>query len=81
MTQKSHSRGWPIEWTGKEWVYSDTLKPIDDERPCRRCGRKPTPKGYDACLGHVVGATSACCGHGIEAPCIITPATAPEGGK
>ena len=26
----------------------------------------PTKEGYDACLGHVKGAKSACCGHGVE---------------
>jgi len=25
---------------------------------------------YDACLGHIDGATSACCGHGVKQPYI-----------
>ena len=66
--QSSHVRGWPVAWNGREWVYADTGKLIDDERPCRRCGRKPTPEGYDACLGYVPGIASACCGHGVEEP-------------
>lgn len=28
----------------------------------------PTKEGYDACLGYIKGAKSACCGHGIEEP-------------
>lgn len=38
------------------------------ERPCVACGLPPTPEGYDACLGFVEGASSACCGHGVEEP-------------
>lgn len=64
--QRSYSRGWPIEWNGKLWVYSDNKMICDDSRPCRRCGRMPTAEGYDACLGKIEGATSACCGHGVE---------------
>jgi hypothetical protein len=37
-----------------------------DERPCVQCGQPPTPEGYDACLGHIPGVHSACCGHGVE---------------
>jgi len=48
------------------WHYCDTKEIADDSRVCKRCGRKPTPKGYDACLGHIGGATSVCCGHGVE---------------
>jgi hypothetical protein len=59
------ARGWPIEYTGIEWVYMDTRKPIDDARPCKRCGCAPTPEGYDACLGKLEGVSSACCGHGV----------------
>jgi len=65
MTAQAHSRGWPTEWDGRRWIYSDTRKPDTGRRTCRRCGRKPTPEGYDACLGHIPGATSACCGHGV----------------
>ena len=66
MTQHAHNRGWPIQWDGKQWINSETRKPFDNKRACRRCGRKPTPEGYDACLGHIDGVTSACCGHGVE---------------
>ena len=69
--QTANCRGWPIAWNGKEWVYLDTLKLIDDVRPCRRCGRKPTTEGHDACIGNVEGVSSACCGHGIEPPFIV----------
>jgi hypothetical protein len=32
----------------------------------------PTEDGCDACLGHMEGVKSACCGHGVEKPYIIT---------
>ena len=38
MTARSHSRGWPIEYDGIQWVFSDTCNPDDSCRPCRRCG-------------------------------------------
>lgn len=59
-------RGHLIELHGTQWVYADTGEAVDweNERPCAKCGEPPTPEGYDACTGHVIGATSACCGHG-----------------
>ncbi len=55
----------------KEWVYADDKSPISVERPCIRCGRMPTPEGYDACLGYIPGATSVCCGHGVDEPIMV----------
>lgn len=63
---KGHSRGWDIYYDGKDWRYADNDKIMDDSRPCKRCGRMPTAEGYDACIGFIPGATSACCGHGVE---------------
>jgi len=37
-----------------------------EERPCVRCGRMPTAKGADACLGDIKGVNGACCGHGVR---------------
>jgi len=68
MTASSHSRGWPIVFRSGRWVFADTSEPVDERRPCRRCGRPPTPEGHDACLGTIDGVTSACCGHGVEPP-------------
>ena len=34
--------------------------------------KKPTPEGHDACIGHIDGAVSACCGHGMEKGYIMT---------
>lgn len=64
----AHSRGHPIRWDAEReaWVYADDGSPATEERPCVKCGEMPTPEGYDACLGDVPGATSACCGHGVE---------------
>ena len=73
-------RGWEVEWTGNwiicgdgevvsrggKWVYCDTGEEWRDQRPCRKCGRFPTPEGYDACLGYIPGAKSVCCGHGND---------------
>ena len=67
----SHSRGWEIYYDGKDWRYSDNNQIHDDSRPCKRCGRMPTAEGYDACLGHMEGMSSACCGHGIEEPYFV----------
>ncbi len=65
MTAKSHSRGHPIEHHNNGWVYSDNKQPIGN-RACIRCGKMPTKEGYDACLGFIKGAKSACCGHGVS---------------
>lgn len=62
---KSYYRGHVIILLGNKWVYEDNLDPITVERPCKKCGKLPTKEGYDACLGFVPGATSACCGHGL----------------
>lgn len=63
----AHLRGHEIYWDYERetWRYSDTGEEADDSRPCKRCGKQPTPEGYDACIGYVEGATSVCCGHGV----------------
>lgn len=53
-----------------QWFYADGT-PFDNNRPCPKCGKLPTPEGYDACLGHIPGAIAACCGHGIEDGIIV----------
>jgi len=68
MSAKSYSHGWPIVFQNGGWVFADTLLPVDNGRPCVRCQRAPTAEGFDACLGYIPGATSACCGHGKEKP-------------
>jgi hypothetical protein len=60
----SHSRGHQTYWDGENWRYCDNSEIDEGKRPCKRCGRPPTSEGYDACLGYIEGATSACCGHG-----------------
>lgn len=66
-----HSRGNPIEYRNGKWVYLDGVPINQEERPCVRCGRMPTPEGYDYCTGYIAGVTSFCCGHGVEEPYII----------
>jgi len=66
MSAISHSRGHAIYFDGKAWRYLDNNNLLqNEERPCFRCGKYPTPEGYDACLEYVKGMKSACCGHGI----------------
>lgn len=47
--------------------YADTGEPVTypSRRPCPQCHRLPTSDGADPCLGHIEGAISACCGHGV----------------
>jgi len=66
MTARTYSRGHPTEYVDGRWIYSDSGEPDHGDRPCVRCGERPTAEGYDACLGRVDGAASACCGHGVE---------------
>ena len=66
MAAKSFSRGHATIYIGGAWVYCDNGEPVDTNRPCAKCGKLPTPEGYDACVGFVPGAKSACCGHGVE---------------
>ena len=68
MVAKSCQQGHEIIFDRNQgmWLYSDTNEFIDTERPCKKCGKFPTPEGYDACLGHLDGIRSACCGHGAE---------------
>ena len=69
----SYLRGHKIRWNNalQRWRYDDDGSSTDKNRPCVRCGRMPTPEGYDACLGHIEGVVSACCGHGESEPILI----------
>lgn len=70
-TRRWHRRGHPIvrlpdgRW---RWVangrYASHGSNADDPA-CTACGRFPNTDGSDACIGHVPGATGACCGHGV----------------
>lgn len=62
----SYQRGHLIKFVNNEWLYVDNNTSIAIERPCVKCNLMPTLEGYDPCLGHIEGATSACCGHGVE---------------
>ena len=68
---QSYSRGHKIYFDGTVWRYKDNNDIADHDRPCARCGKMPTPEGYDACLGYIEGVSSACCGHGVEEPIMI----------
>ena len=66
----STSRGHEIYFDeeNKVWRYRDNNEVIREDRECKRCGRKPTKEGYDACKGYIEGAKSVCCGHGVTKP-------------
>jgi len=66
---RGHAIGYDLE--KEEWYYYDTLEPIDEYRECKRCGRIPTSEGYDNCIGHIDGAKSVCCGHGVIEPILV----------
>jgi len=68
---QSTERGHVILFIDGNWVYEDTGEVSMDIRPCKRCGRHPTKEGYDACLGHIEGVKSACCGHGLSKPIMV----------
>lgn len=68
-------RGYDIEVNEyQEWVFSDTQKPISEDkniRPCKHCNQIDTKEGYDGCLGHLKGVMNACCGHGVDSDAYI----------
>lgn len=78
-------RGNPVTRAGQGWAWADTGQPAEhwDEdgtwRPCTQCGRTPQPcehdcqRRHDPCLGHIDGATSACCGHGTHPGYVLWP--------
>lgn len=66
MTSSTYLRGHKVIWdANRGWIYADDRTPAKMDRPCKLCGRWPTPEGHDACLGHLPGVSNACCGHGV----------------
>jgi hypothetical protein len=71
IVNRHHRRGHPIvKFADGRWRWAATgrflrLRSNPDDPPCACCGLPPTPEGYDPCLGHLPGAISACCGHGV----------------
>lgn len=72
MTATSCIRGHEVFYDGTSWRYADNTSPAGSDRTCSRCGQAATAMGYDACLGHLPGFASACCGHGRENPYFVT---------
>lgn len=68
-----YSRGHKIyyDFKIKVWKYEDNEENLDIHRLCKKCGKRPTEEGYDACLGFLSGVVHACCGHGISKPTIV----------
>ena len=71
MTATGHMRGHRVHWDGTTWRYDDGTE-ATTERPCVSCGATAAPDGPDPCLGVLPGVSSACCGHGVEAPYVVT---------
>lgn len=49
----------------------DGVKVTKPPRACERCGRRhqycwQCKDYHDACIGHIDGASSVCCGHGVQ---------------
>lgn len=77
MTVTGTMRGIPVRYDedSRTWVWTDTGTPAEhfgeDYRPCIQCGMTPEPcergcqRRHDPCLGHIDGALSCCCGHGL----------------
>jgi hypothetical protein len=61
----SYSNGNKIKYINNQWIYEDDVS-IEEIRICPKCKKYPTLEGYDGCLGHILGAKAACCGHGVE---------------
>ena len=68
-------RGHLVFWDDRQnwWCYYDTKEPVNDSRPCLKCGRLPTEDGHDACVGYIddPNIVSVCCGHGKRDGCVI----------
>lgn len=71
VSPRGYKRGHLIVWDGATWRYRDGVV-ADRDRACVTCNQYPTPEGYDACLGFLRGVSSACCGHGVEEPYMVT---------
>jgi hypothetical protein len=76
--RRAHRRGHPmVLYSDRRWRWAcdGRFVPRQSEpggdRDCALCGLAPTPDGYDACIGRVVGAKAACCGHGVAEPYVM----------
>jgi hypothetical protein len=69
--RRHHRRGHPIvSFARGPWRWAATGRFLKmgsnpDDPACVLCGQPPTVEGYDACIGYIPGAVSACCGHGV----------------
>lgn len=81
MTVTGTIYGHAVVWDDgqQRYLWADTHEPAHrwggEPRPCPQCGVVPTTEGHDACLGHIPGVYSACCGHGVEDGVILWEAT------
>lgn len=74
---KSTSRGHETYFDGTNWRFIDNHEIDNHKRTCKKCGKFPTIKGFDACLGELKNISSACCGHGKGDKIIVNSIQAP----
>ena len=69
------ANGHVIYFDGDCWRYADNEEKYHSDeispRGCPNCGEQPVwcelcCEYHDACLGHIPGASDACCGHGYR---------------
>lgn len=78
----AYRRGHLVVRYDSRWRWADTGRYIRlgsnaDDPACVLCGRLPTSEGYDPCVGHVPGAASVCCGHGVTCGHVTYPGFRP----
>lgn len=62
-------RGNLVQWdeSTSTWRYPDDgVDAMANPRPCPECKQLPTSDGHDPCVANIVGASGACCGHGVH---------------
>ena len=62
-------RGWDIVNNIDEWLFEDSLLPVNNSyetRPCGHCGLEYDETGHDPCIKNLIGVMNACCGHGDD---------------
>ena len=65
MTAHQYVNGNACSYDGEIHRYEDGVPISEEIRPCPNCNRMPTGEGYDGCLGYILDADAACCGHGL----------------
>ena len=77
VAERVHSDDPTDQWTHDGVSFNVPPCPACNRRPifCALCPDEPY---HDACLGHIEGVRSACCGHGVYTGQIIWPGVSPS---